>query len=75
MSTVTMTFVQAIHVLAKFVHISNISAVIDLILTKLVGVNIVSGPFIFLDKIFLVQTSSDLNILKTKLFLDQIFCA
>ena len=35
MPMVRMTFVQAAYVLATFVHISNISAVTDLILTKL----------------------------------------
>ena len=33
--TVTVTFVQATFVLAAFVHITNISAITDLILTKL----------------------------------------
>ena len=36
-STVTVTFVQATFVIATFVHIKNISAVTDLILTKLGG--------------------------------------
>ena len=39
------TFVQATYVMATFVHISNISAVNDPILTKLFGPNF-WGPFL-----------------------------
>ena len=44
MPTVMVTFVKATYVLATFVHIRNISAVTDPILTKLFGPNF-WGPF------------------------------
>ena len=46
-----MTCVHATYVLVTFVHISNISAVIDPILTKLFGPNIL-GASIFVNKFF-----------------------
>ena len=49
-----MTFVQATYVLATLVHISNISAVIDHIFTKLFGPNIL-GALIFVKQIFLTK--------------------
>ena len=56
-----MTFVKATYVLAKFVHISNISAVTDPILNKLFGPNFlgviifVLGPNFFGPKFFQTQ--------------------
>ena len=47
-----MTFVQATYVLATFVHIINIAAVIDPMLTKLFGPNIL-GALIFVTNFFL----------------------
>ena len=48
-----MTFVHATFVLATFVHISNISAVADPILTKLLYP--IFGALIFVDHIFLTK--------------------
>ena len=53
-SPVTVTFVQATFLLGTFVHISNISAHTDPILTKLLGPNIL-GASIFVDQNFLGQ--------------------
>ena len=50
-----MTFVQATFLLGTFVHISNISALTDQILTKLLGPNFL-GVFIFVDQNFLDKT-------------------
>ena len=48
-SAVTVTFVQVTFVLATFVHIKNISAITDPILTKRLNL-IFLGPLIFLDQ-------------------------
>ena len=50
--TVTVTFVQATFILAIFVHIRNISAVTDPILTKRLGPNFLQA-LTFLIEIFL----------------------
>ena len=52
MPTVTITFVQATFVLMAFVHIRNISAVTDTIVTKLLGPHL--GALIFVDQQCLV---------------------
>ena len=65
-----MKFVQATYVLAKFVHLSNISAVIDPIWTKLFGSNILGALIFvnkfFLNKILLVKISFGPNVFWTK---------
>ena len=52
MPTVTVTFVKATFVLATFVHIKNMSAVTDPILTKRLGPNFLQ-TLTFLIEIFL----------------------
>ena len=61
-----MTFVQATYVMETFVHISNISAVSDPILTKLCEPNIL-WALIFISKFFFEQKSFGPNV-----FLNQI---
>ena len=63
MQTVRVTFVQATFVLVTFVHIKNIFAVTDPMLTKLFGLNVLQG-LIFLDQFFCPKLSL------TKTFLD-----
>ena len=58
------SFVQATYVLAMFVHISNISAVSDPILTKLFGPNFSGSKFLWTNIIFFGPN----------LFVDQQFC-
>ena len=66
MPTVTRTFVQA-----KFVHIDNILAVSDQILTKSFGPNFL-GLSVF-KPIFWTKIAFDKNFFDHKHFLDQIF--
>ena len=74
MPTVMVTFAQATFILATFVHIWNISAVADLILTKFLH-PCFGGPWflwikIFWTKCFLTQTFLHLNCCGPKMFLD-----
>ena len=61
-----MTFAQAIFALGTFVHICNISAVIDPILTKLFG------PNILVNNLFLEPNSFGPNIFGQNVFLNRI---
>ena len=79
MPTVMVTIVQATFVLATFVHIRNISAVTDLILTKLFVPNFwqaliflhtkFCGPTFFGPKIFQIKI-----FFRSKISLDTKFC-
>ena len=63
-----------IYVMVTFVNISNISAVTDLIFTKLLGPNFL-GALIFLGQnLFLLKYSFGRNIFFSQIFLPTIFC-
>ena len=71
--TVTVTFVQATFGMTKFVHIRNISAVIDPLLTTLFRPNIFSRWYVFWPKCFLDQTFSWTKHFFEPHFLNYIF--
>ena len=71
-STATVTYVKATYVMTTFVHIRNILAVKDPILTKLLGRKFFGG-FIFVDQWFFYQTSFDPIFFWWNFFCIQIF--
>ena len=73
MASAAVTFVLATFVLATFVHISNISTVTDLILTKLFGPNFLQAYFLG-SNIFLIKILFDSNFFGPKHFLDLNYC-
>ena len=66
MPTVTVTFVQATYFLPTFVHIYNISAVTEPILTKSFD-PIFRGQYFLWTKMFLNQTSLNSNFFRPKI--------
>ena len=89
MLTVMVTFVQAKFVLAIFVHIGNVLAVTDPILTKMFAPDILGALYFFCTKTFLqffftnvvclntfldTKIFGDENFLDPKLFEHKIFC-
>ena len=83
MPTVTVTFVEATFVLATFVHIRNVSAVTDRILTKCSGTNFLQAltflidfflPKVCLTQIFWDKHFLDFNFFGLKISSDSKFC-
>ena len=65
-----MTFVHATYVLTTLVHIKNISAVADPILTKLFAPNFLGSPIFVRQHLFLDQIPFDPNTFLTKYVFD-----